>query len=161
MRLHLALLPLIALAAPLWARESLGIYGKWGAFRDEEGPRCYAVAMPTRSSGDRDFAAFAAVSNWPSRRVRRQIHLRTSRAIAEDARITLRIGRDSFALTGSANNAWAEDSSDDTAIVAAMREAASMVLTARDADGRRFTNTYDLNGVSSAIDAAGLGCTGR
>ena len=161
MRLRLALLPLIALAAPLWARESLGIYGQWGAFRDEEGPRCYAIAMPARTSGAQDFAAFAAVSHWPARRVRGQVHFRTSRAMGEDSGITLRIGRDSFTLSGSANNAWAEGPNDDAAIVAAMRGAGSMVLTARDVDGRRFTNSYDLAGISSAVDAAAVGCAGR
>ncbi|WP_137679520.1 invasion associated locus B family protein [Aurantiacibacter suaedae] len=159
--LRLCSLVLLALATPLAARDSLGIYGQWGAFRDDQEPRCYAVAVPTRTSGESDFAAFAAVSNWPSKRVRSQIHFRTSREIGEDARVTLRVGRDSFTLTGSANNAWAENPEDDAAIVSAMRSAATMVLTTRGADGRRFTNSYDLTGVSSAIDAAGLGCTGR
>ena len=159
--LRLCSLVLLALAAPLAARDSLGIYGQWGAFRDDQEPRCYAVAMPTRSSGESAFAAFAAISNWPNKRVRGQVHIRTSREIGEDARVTLRVGRNSFTLTGSANNAWAEDAEDDAAIIAAMRGAATMVLTSRDADGRRFTNSYDLTGVSSAIDAAALGCTGR
>lgn len=157
--LRLSFLALLALSAPLCAKDSLGIYGEWGAFRDEQGPRCYAVAMPARASGEQEFAAFAAVSNWPTRRVRGQVHFRTSRRIGEDARVTLRVGRESFTLTGSANNAWAENANDDAAIVAAMRGATAMVLRTRDANGRLFTNTYDLTGVSSAVDAASLGCT--
>ncbi|RIV88668.1 hypothetical protein D2V17_07210 [Aurantiacibacter xanthus] len=161
MRLCLVLLPLLAIAAPLCARESLGIYGQWGAFRDDEGPRCYAIAKPARASGESEFAAFAAISHWPTRRVRGQVHFRTSRAIGEDARVTLRVGRDSFSLTGSGNNAWAQSAGDDAAIGAAMRGASAMVLSSRDTNGRRFTNTYDLTGISSAVDAASLGCTGR
>ena len=161
MRFCLALLPLLAVGAPLCARESLGIYGQWGAFRDDQGPRCYAIAMPARTSGESEFAAFAAISHWPARRVRAQVHLRASRAMAEETRVTLRVGRESFTLIGNGNNAWAENSGDDAAIGAAMRGASAMILTARDADGRRFSDTYDLTGISSAIDAASLGCTRR
>ncbi|MEN7535995.1 hypothetical protein [Aurantiacibacter flavus] len=159
--LRLCALALLALSAPLWARESLGIYSQWGTFRDDEGPRCYAIAVPARVSGESEFAAFATVSNWPARRVRGQVHFRTSREIGSDARVTLRVGRDNFTLTGSANNVWAENASDDAAIVAAMRRAVTMVLRTRDKDGRLFTNTYDLTGISSAVDAASVGCTGR
>ena len=49
-RTLLILLALSGLAAPLSAKESLGIFGDWGAFRDSSIPRCYAIAQPFESA---------------------------------------------------------------------------------------------------------------
>ena len=156
--LRFCCLALLTLAAPLAARDSLGIFGEWGAFRDDAPVRCYALAMPARTSGSNEFDPYAAVSHWPAQRVRGQVHFRTSRKIGDNARITLRVGRETFTLTGSDNNAWAQDTRGDADILAAMRSASTMVLSTRDAGGRLFTNTYDLGDVASAIDAASVGC---
>ena len=43
MRWIAAALALLA-AAPLAAKDSLGVFGEWGAFRDSTVPRCYAIA---------------------------------------------------------------------------------------------------------------------
>ena len=39
-----------------------------------------------------------------------------------------------------------------------MRSAGQMVVAARGADGKWFSNTYPLAGAASALDAAALGC---
>jgi hypothetical protein len=46
----------------------------------------------------------------------------------------------------------------DAAIVAAMRSASQMVVSARDARGNRFTDRYSLAGFATAMDAATVGC---
>ena len=46
----------------------------------------------------------------------------------------------------------------DAAIVAAMRSAGAMSVSARDAAGRRFTDRYSLAGAATAMDAATVGC---
>ena len=43
--LRLGALVLLALAVPLSAKDSLGVFSDWGAFRDPAVPRCYAIAM--------------------------------------------------------------------------------------------------------------------
>jgi len=151
----------IALAAPLAARDSLGVFGQWGAFRDPEVPRCYAIAAaePARArqragSGQ----AFASVGTWPRRQVRGQVHVRLSRALAQGANVSLSIGGQSFALAGGGGDAWAADRRMDAAIVAAMRSAGSMSVSARDSAGNRFTDRYSLDGAATAMDAATVGC---
>jgi hypothetical protein len=42
--IRLAGLALLLLAAPLAARESLGVYDSWAAFKDASPARCYAIA---------------------------------------------------------------------------------------------------------------------
>jgi hypothetical protein len=39
-----------------------------------------------------------------------------------------------------------------------MRSAPSMTVSARDALGRGFANTYQLAGAATAMDAASIGC---
>ena len=165
MRRAVAVLALLAAAvigaAPLAAKDSLGVFGDWGAFRDPAMPRCYAIAAAELARGaQRQGAgqAFASVGTWPKRNVRSQLHVRLSRQPASGAAISLSIGGERFALTGGGGDAWARDRRMDAAIVAAMRSAESMSVTARDRAGRRFTDHYSLDGAATAMDAATVGC---
>ena len=82
----------LTLAAPLAAKDSLGVFSDWGAFRDPSLPRCYAIAMPEDSRARRDFEPFATVGTWPRRNLRGQLHFRLSRQLAAGSAITLAIG---------------------------------------------------------------------
>ncbi|MBA4164013.1 MAG: hypothetical protein C0510_05210 [Erythrobacter sp.] len=157
-RLIFAMLAAIALAAPLAAKDSLGVFSGWAAFRDPAAARCYAIAKPEDSRNPRDQAPYATVATWPGKQIRNQLHFRPSRKLAKGARISLRIGPRSFELTGGGADAWATDAAMDAAVVAAMRSAERMTLRASDAKGRRFSDSYLLAGAATAIDAATLAC---
>lgn len=140
------------------ARESLGLYGTWGAFRDPLIPRCYAIAMAAPSAKQRTYQPYAAIGTWPKRSARNQVHFRLSRKLARGARISLRIGNVRLALTGGGGDAWPGSDRDNAAIIAAMRSAESMTVNARDELGRGFSNTWPLAGAASAMDSAAIGC---
>jgi hypothetical protein len=158
--------PLLLLAAPAVAKDDLGVFGQWAAFRDPKVPRCYAIAAAepsTRSSSAKrgsaeNSAAYADVATWPKRAVRGQVHFRLSRTLHAQPRLSLAIGSQRFELTGGGADAWAANPAGDAAIVAAMRSAPRMSLSAVDAAGRRFTERYSLDGVATAMDAATVGC---
>lgn len=163
MKTGVALLVLALAASPLAAKDSLGVFGQWGAFRDPQVPRCYAIAaaeIEARASARsaREHAPFASIGTWPKRGVRGQVHLRLSRTLLERRRISLAISGQRFELTGGGGDAWAKDRTMDAAIVAAMRSAGSMSVSATDRAGRRFTDHYDLEGAATAMDAATVGC---
>jgi len=155
--LVIALIAMIA-AAPLAAKDSLGVYSSWAAFRDTKGPHCYAIAKAEPSKRSRDFTPYTTISNWPAQKVRGQFHIRLSRKLATRPGISLRVGTRSFSLTGGDGDAWARDTAMDAAIIAAMRSTSRMVVYASDARGRRFSDTYLLKGAATAIDAATLAC---
>lgn len=156
---RLALTALIlALAAPVSAKDSLGVFGQWGAFRDAETPRCYAIAAAETSRDRRDFDPFASVGTWPRRQVRGQVHFRLSRELSASPRLRVAIGGQRFELTGSGSDAWAANGGDDAAILAAMRAGSRMSISATDRRGNRFTDRYSLEGAATAIDAAAVGC---
>ena len=149
--------PLLAAAlvlapAAALAKESLGVFGQWGAFRDLAAGRCYAIAKPSRGAGS------AAVGVWPDRGVRGQVHLRLSRPADRTRDAALVIGSRRIDLVVRGRNAWTANRRADAAAIAAMRSEGSMRVMARGANGRRFTDRYLLDGVATAIDAARVGC---
>lgn len=148
----------VALAAPLSARDSLGVFSDWGAFKDDNIPRCYAISKPYQAAEEPDYEAFATIGTWPLREVRGQVHFRLSKQIAQRSAVSLSVGGRSFTLVAGGGDAWARDAAMDAAIVAAMRSANTMSLRGRDMQGRAFTDRYRLAGVASAMDAATLGC---
>ncbi|MEM7779226.1 MAG: hypothetical protein AAF697_02410 [Pseudomonadota bacterium] len=153
-----ALLPIVLaglLAAPLTAKDSLGVYGSWAAFRDASPERCYAIAKPQRANED---GPFASIASWPSANIRTQLHIRLSRSVRRDSAVTLRIGEARFELAANGRNAWAQDMRMDAEVVAAVRSATRMSVSGLDERGRVFTDRYDLAGVATAIDAAVVGC---
>lgn len=153
------LLVLTALVAtPVAARDALGVFGQWAAFRDVIAPRCYTIAMAMPSTMKREFQPFATVAWWPRKQVRGQVHFRLSRPIKPGAPLNLSIAGQRIALVGGGAEAWAADKRGDAAIIAAIRSAREMTVYARDASGRSFSNSYKLEGAATAMDSAALGC---
>ncbi|ODP39651.1 hypothetical protein [Sphingomonas turrisvirgatae] len=139
------------------AREALGVFDSWGAFRDAAPSRCYAISEPVQARR----GAFASVANWPRSGARNQLHIRLSRARDPRAKVTLSIGERRFELLAGASDAWAPDARTDLAIVTAMRSGRSMSVETLARAGRAFADVYALKGAATAIDAAALGCARR
>ncbi len=153
---------LTALPVSASARDSLGIFESWGAFRDSGVSRCYAIAEPVRRGGaGASWRPFAAIANWPRQGVRGQLHFRLSRQRGTNMPVSLGIGDRRFALVAGNADAWAPDRQTDAAIVAAIRSGVSMSVESRDQTGRAFADSYALRGAATAIDAAALGCARR
>ena len=150
------MLVLVMLATPAAAREQIGIYQRWGTFREAAPTRCYAIARPVMAGGRA--TGFASVANWPRRGLRGSLHVRLSRERDRSAGVTLTIGERRFALVANGLDAWATDAPSDRAIVAALRSARSMSVEAVGVGGRPFADVYALAGAATAIDAAMLAC---
>ena len=148
---------LLLAAAPAAARDSLGVFESWGAFRDARPPRCYAIAEPVRAvAKSAPWRPFASIAVWPALRQRNQLHIRLRHARPPGSSVVLSIGGKRFPLISGGADAWSPDARADAAIVAAMRSADSMTVWTRG-----FSDTYRLRGAATAIDAATLGCARR
>jgi len=150
-------LALALLAGPAAARDALGVYQGWGAFRDAAPRRCFAIAEPIRK-GSASWRPFASVAHWPLQRIRGQIHVRLSRAVPAGTIVALGIDGRRFPMVAGSADAWAPDPRTDAAIVAAMRSGQRMSISAISGTGSRLVDTYMLKGAATAIDAAALGC---
>lgn len=147
----------LALSTPAVARETLGVFESWGAFRDARPPRCFAIAEPVRPTPkNAQWRPFASVAVWPTLKARNQLHIRLRHARPQGSSVVLSIGGKRFELIAGGADAWSPNPQTDAAIVAAMRSAESMtVFSAGSSD------TYRLRGAATAIDAATLGCARR
>lgn len=148
----------LVLAVPAKARDSLGVFESWGAFRDPAAPRCYAIAEPAGRSGNGRWRPFASVGYWPKKGVRGQMHFRLSRERAPKTVVSLSIGERRFTLIAGGADAWAPDKRMDAAIIAAIRSGTSMSVQTTGKNGAAFADVYALRGAATAIDAAALGC---
>ena len=141
------------------ARDRLGVWNDWGAFRDAAVPRCYAIAMAIdQPRQKRDAQPYFTVANWPRRGIRGEIHARLSREAAAGKPVTITIGGQRVAAVVNGFDIWATDRRGDAAIIAALRSDGDMTVTARGRDGRPVRDIYHLAGAASAMDAASLGC---
>ncbi|MFM9827554.1 MAG: hypothetical protein ACKVOB_02260 [Sphingomonas sp.] len=145
-------------AAPAAARDSLGVFDRWAAFRDAAPLRCYAISVPVRSGSNGRWRPFAAIGNWPERGQHGQLHIRLSQERRQNAQLTLSVGDRRFALVAGDADAWAPDARTDAAIIAAIRSSRSMSVEGLARSGAPFADTYALRGAATAIDAAALGC---
>lgn len=148
---------LLMLATAAQARDSLGVFESWGAFRDAQPQRCFAIAEPARSGGG-TWRPFASIAHWPTQGVRGQVHIRLSHEKRADAVITITVDDRRTTLIGSGADAWAPDKRIDAAIIAAIRSGRSMSIATVAVSGGGFADTYALKGAATAIDAAALGC---
>jgi len=149
----------IGLAGPAAARDSLGVFSEWGAFRDADPARCFAIAEPAiRVGPNAAWRPFASIGFWPGRARGAQINIRLSRPRRADAPVVLILGDRRYTLVASRSDAWTTDRRMDAAIVAQMRSEATMLIATRSERGRLFTDEYPLRGAATAIDAAAIGC---
>ena len=149
---------LLTIAAPASARDTIGIFKGWGAFRDTTPSRCYAIARPVMAGGRA--SGFASIATWPKRGLRASFYVRLSRERDRSAGVTLTVGERRFTLVANGVDAWATDAPSDRAIVAALRSGRSMSVEAVGVGGRPFADVYALSGAATAIDAAVLACSG-
>ena len=151
----------LAAATPLAAKDRLGVYQGWAAFRDPDTPRCYAISAPDETISPPTRAAYVSIGFWPDRRVTHQLYVRLSRDRSANSGVTLTAGGRRFRLKANSSAAWAADRRMDLAIVAAIRSATSLSIETIGRDGRSMVDAYALRGAPSAIDAAALGCARR
>lgn len=145
----------MSVALLIAVKVAIGVWGRWGAFQNDG--RCYAISAPVRA-GASGRAPFASVAARFGRERRAALFVRLSAQRSPFAPVTLAIGERRFTLSADAGAAWAPDAATDRAIVAAMRGARSMSVSAVSARGRPFADTYALTGAATAIDAAAVGC---
>lgn len=132
--------------------------GGWAAI--DRGTRCEALSRSDRPAMKGE-AAVAGVVFDANRRHWGEFHVRLARSPRKGSSVILDAGGRSFLLAAGGAHAWARDSAQDGAIIAALREGSGMRLTTRDGSGRRLTERFATRGAATAIDAAAARCAGK
>ena len=141
---------LVAGAASSQPVRTVAAAGRWAALK---GPaHCEAASLALRSA-NRTRAQGRASLSFDRARLG-ELAVRLSRPARPGASVILTIGDTPFLLVARGATAWSRGPAQETAIVAAMREAGGMRVEARSIGGARFIDRYLLDGAPTAIDAA-------
>ena len=146
-----------AIAAP----EAVGQFKDWVVFTDEvNGDQiCYAATEATDkapSSAEHGDVWFY-VTNWKSGRARSQPSLKVGYELRTDLAPSARIGRSSWTLFSSGNEAFARDE-DDPRIVRSLKRGSELRVEAVSKRDTQVAYHFSLAGSSSAIDRAASAC---
>jgi hypothetical protein len=148
---------LLGVATAAGARDALGAFDSWGAFRDPTPLHCFAIAEPVSALGGK-WRPFASVAHWPAQNIRSQLHIRLSHERRAGAAVILTVDDRKWGLVSGKYDAWAPSPAHDAYIIAKIRAGRSMSISTIGINGGAFADTYRLKGAATAIDAAALGC---
>lgn len=122
--------------------------GRWAAF--DLDTSCEARGRGWRVLSDEERQPRIAFTFRPDGSIEMFANLR--RITREGATVMIAIDGQPFLLAGQGRQAWSQGN--ERAIIAALRSANRLRVTATDRAGRRFTDYYPTDGVQTAIDAA-------
>ena len=131
--------------------------GSWASF--DRGQACEAVAKPLRAARRQDAEPYVAIAFDRAGPRQGQLFAQLRRPVRPGSSVMLTIGEQPFLLAARGGSAWSKDRAQEAAIIAAMRAAGGMRITARDSAGRRMTDRFLLDGAPTAIDAAAAACS--
>lgn len=160
----LAVSVLLPSSRPAHAAEPrlLGSFRDWNAFVLEEpsGPACWMVSRPKKQEGDfaRRGDVFVLVTHRPAEKALDVVNFIAGYPIEERGEVTVQIGKKSYKLFASAEEAWARDAETDRAIAQAMRQGTIMIVRGTSMRGTNTTDTFSLSGATAAYQAINAAC---
>jgi hypothetical protein len=145
--------PVLSSGKPIFAG------GAWAAI--DRGASCEALSRSVRIAARGKVQATAGFAFSPDHRRWGEFHAHLSRVPRPGSSVMLQIGDQPFLLVARGDWAWSRGPLQEQAIIAAARDASAMRVEARDGAGRRFVDSYMLDGAPTAIDAAAARCALR
>jgi hypothetical protein len=154
-----AALLLIALTGVAPRATTIYAGGGWAAI--DRGASCEALSRSVRIAAKGKVQASAGFAFTPDHRRWGEFHAHLSRVPRAGSSAILQIADQPFLLVARGDWAWSRGPLQEQAIIAAARAASAMRIESRDGAGRRFVDTYLLDGAPTAIDAAAARCALR
>ncbi len=142
----------LASASPAFAKDSLGIFGDWGAFK--QGASCYATTASTSAAQGRKGPAYLTVTLWAGNRAP-QVMLGLGTA-AKAARLTA--GGQGFTPSIRGDAAWMPDSRGDSLLIQALSASSNATVSMISPRNNRLTDRYSLKGFNEAWKAVLAAC---
>ncbi len=142
-----------ALASPATARENLGVFGNWGAFKERGA--CYAIAVPTQSEAGKRSEPYITVSQFLPAGSAPQIMVATG---ASSRTVSVRAGGQNFRPTVRNESAWMPDSRGDQLMIQAFMASSSVNVEITTARGNHLFDRYALTGFGDAWKTAQAAC---
>lgn len=146
----------------------LGVYGDWTALQVGAGDSmtCFArsephAMRPTSVKRAKD-AVYLLISDWPGRKVKAETQIVYGYKGNEKGVAALGVGADKFPIairnSGKDASGWLATLSDNTRVIDAMKDGASVVVTGTPATGAKTIDTYGLQGFGEALEKIHAAC---
>lgn len=160
-----------AISGGAWAQEStnrVAAKTDWSVFVEQNPTECWGVSAPketvnTDTSTGRvksvrrgDILLF--VTFRPESGAAGEVSFTGGYPFAPGSTVELQVGENTFQLFTEGEWAWPASSSDDTALVTALKRGAEASLTARSARGTTTKDTFSLLGFTAAMEEAEARC---
>ena len=142
----------------------LGQYADWGASTASPGGKkvCFAIAKPSASDtvppGRPRNPAFMFISTRPAEKVTNEISIIIGYPFKPSSEATAAVGATTFALYTQQDGAWIKNAADEAHMIDAMRGGQTAVVKGVSAKGTQSSDTFNLKGLSQALDRAAQEC---
>jgi hypothetical protein len=155
--------------APAQVQESVGSEDDWSIFEaSANGSKvCWIASQPTKSAAYRDGKLvevrrgdiFLMVSVRPNDGVKNEVSFISGYPFKSGSEVETKVGDKSFTMFTEGENAWAQSSADDDAIVNAFRAGVDAKVEGISSRGTRTVDTFSLIGFTAALDKAASLCS--
>jgi hypothetical protein len=153
-----------AASAAAQSATQIGTFKQWNAYTHSEagGKVCYIASQPQDSKysatiKQRD-PAFFLVTTRPASNTRNEASTIIGYPFKPESKVIVDIDGQKFTMFTQNDGAWMEDTSQETALIAAMQGGTKMTVTGTSRRGTEITDFYSLSGVTAALNAIGKEC---
>jgi Invasion associated locus B (IalB) protein len=142
----------------------LGQYADWGAYTASPGGKkvCFAISKPTSSVTNPPNRPrnpiYMFLSTRPADKVTNEVSIIIGYPFKPGSEASVQIGSTSFAMYTQLDGAWIKNAAEESQMVDAMRTADNAVVKGESAKGTQTTDTFNLKGVSQALDRVAQEC---
>jgi hypothetical protein len=142
----------------------LGQYADWGAYTASPGGKkvCFAISKPTSAvtnPPDRPRnPIYMFISTRPADKVTNEVSIIVGYPFKPGSEASAQIGATTFALYTQQDGAWIKNAAEEAQMVDAMRAGDTAIVKGESAKGTQTTDTYNLKGVSQALDRLAQEC---
>ena len=142
----------------------LGQYADWGAYTAAPGGKkvCFAIAKPSSSETNPPNRPrnpiYMFISTRPADKVTNEVSIIIGYPFKPGSEASAQIGSTSFALYTQQDGAWIKNAAEEAQMVDAMRAGDTVIVKGESAKGTQTTDTFNLKGVSQALDRVAQEC---
>ncbi len=142
----------------------LGQYAEWGAYTASPGGKkvCFTISKPTSSQTNPPNRprnpVYMFISTRPADKVTNEVSIIIGYPFKPGSEASAQIGSTSFALYTQQDGAWIKNAAEEAQMVDAMRGGDNAIVKGESAKGTQTTDTFNLKGVSQALDRMAQEC---
>lgn len=142
----------------------LGQYADWGAYAADPGGKkvCFAISKPTsevtKPPNRPRNPIYMFISTRPADKVTNEVSIIIGYPFKPGSEASAQVGSTTFALYTQQDGAWIKNAAEEAQMVDALKAGSTVVVKGESAKGTQTTDTYNLKGISQALDRVAQEC---